>query len=770
MKLSSILFLGSALVVMLSGCGGGGGGSSSGGGDADVTMTVSSLSPADGATDVAIDTTLVATLSQTIDCAALPSDPLVLQDDAMSSVSGSISCSGTSLSFIPAAPLAYNTTYSATLKAGISEAAGAALASPASWSFTTAADTTAPQVESITPADSATDIALTTTLTATFDETLDCGTVTGSSFTLSDGGGGAVAGSVSCSGSGASFTPAADLTYSTTYTATLTTAISDSAGNTLATAYSWGFTTVADTTAPTVSSVTPADGSTDMAHNTNVTATFDEDIFAATVDDTSFILAANSGASGTVSFDGASNIATFTPDSDLALMATYTATLTTGITDLAGNALTSDFSWSFTTVDGSWGTAGLVEEENDGHAISPSIAFDGSGNAMAVWQQSDGTRFNIWARRYVAGSGWGTATLIESDNTDSAEGPEVAVDGSGNAIAVWLQSDGTRYNIWANRYVAGSGWGTAALIETENSGSATYPKVAVDNSGNAIAVWQQSDGSRDNIWANLYSAGGSWGTAELIETDNTAAATTPQVAFDDSGNAIAVWQQSDGTRFNIWANRYQAGGSWGTAELIETDDVDQATRPRISFDGSGNAVAVWQQSDGTRTNILANRYDVAGGAWGIAEQIESETGNANSPRISFDGSGNALAVWSQYDSASSSYNMWANRYDAGGSWGTAELIESNGGTVYTDAGGPELVVDDNGNALAVWIHQNGAVYSLWSNRYVGGSGWGTAQLLENDDTGNAQFPDIAIDDRGKAITLWYQHDGTRYNIQANRFE
>lgn len=49
----------------------------------------------------------------------------------------------------------------------------------------------------------------------------------------------------------------------------------------------------------------------------------------------------------------------------------------------------------------------------------------------------------------------------------------------------------------------------------------------------------------------------SWGTAALAETDNAGSAVNPQIAFDASGNALAVWQQFDGTRYNIWANRYE---------------------------------------------------------------------------------------------------------------------------------------------------------------------------------------------------------------------
>jgi hypothetical protein len=100
------------------------------------------------------------------------------------------------------------------------------------------------------------------------------------------------------------------------------------------------------------------------------------------------------------------------------------------------------------------------------------------------------------------------------------------------------------------------------------------------------------------------------GVPELIETDNSGHALESQIAFDSSGNAIAVWTQWDSTqsRDNIWANRFN-GNSWGTAELLEEDDNGDASQPQIAFDSSGNAIAVWKQSDGTRYNIYANRFD-----------------------------------------------------------------------------------------------------------------------------------------------------------------
>ncbi len=77
-----------------------------------------------------------------------------------------------------------------------------------------------------------------------------------------------------------------------------------------------------------------------------------------------------------------------------------TPPLGTAITDLSGNALAANCSWSFTTVDGAWGNPILIETNNAGNAVTPQIAIDSNGNALAVWYQFDGTHFNIWANRF----------------------------------------------------------------------------------------------------------------------------------------------------------------------------------------------------------------------------------------------------------------------------------------------------------------------------------------------------------------------------------
>ena len=122
--------------------------------------------------------------------------------------------------------------------------------------FSTGPDTTSPTVTVTSPADAASDVPLDTVVTATFDE--DVTGVDGSSFTLSNGG--AVAGTVGYDGASrtATFTPVAPLALSTTFTASLNGAITDTATvpNALVPVV-WVFTTAATVPPPSVLSPSP---------------------------------------------------------------------------------------------------------------------------------------------------------------------------------------------------------------------------------------------------------------------------------------------------------------------------------------------------------------------------------------------------------------------------------------------------------------------------------------------------------------------------------
>mgnify|MGYP002400213431 CR=1 FL=1 len=211
--------------------------------------------------------------------------------------------------------------------------------------------TTGPTVSSTAPAAGATGVAVDTTITATFNQVMDPATITETTFTLATGST-PVAGTVVTSASGltATFTPDINLTPDTLYTATITTGVKSVNGNALAANKIWTFTTGTGS-APTVLSTVPVDGSTGVATTTVISATFSAAMNPATINTTNFTVTTGlTGVLGTVTYNSATRVATFIPVGVLAGGTSFIVRITTGVTDLSGNALASDKVWTFTTV------------------------------------------------------------------------------------------------------------------------------------------------------------------------------------------------------------------------------------------------------------------------------------------------------------------------------------------------------------------------------------------------------------------------------------
>jgi Ca2+-binding RTX toxin-like protein len=217
-------------------------------------------------------------------------------------------------------------------------------------------DTTNPTVTSKTPANGKTGVTLGTNVKAVFSEEMDPDSINGTTFTLTKQGSSTpVAALVTYDEAlkTAKLDPNLLLENSTTYTATITTGAKDLAGNALEQNVSWTFTTVAAPTNPTVTSKTPANGKTDVTLGTNVKAVFSEEMDPDSINGTTFTLTkqgSSTPVAATVTYDQALKTAKLDPNLLLENSTTYTATITTGAKDLAGNALEQNVSWTFTTV------------------------------------------------------------------------------------------------------------------------------------------------------------------------------------------------------------------------------------------------------------------------------------------------------------------------------------------------------------------------------------------------------------------------------------
>lgn len=351
--------------------------------------TVTSVAPANNASGVAINLSVVnASFSEPVAALTGAASFTVTCTAPCVNPTGTVALdsSGVNATFTltPATTLATLTRYTATITGATSLSTGLAMSAPFVWQFTTgaSADTTRPRVMLTVPATTTpgptVGVPSNTSISAVFSEDMAPATITAASFTVT-----CTLPCVSPAGSvrydlgarTAIFAPAAVLTVGATYTATISAAATDLAGNALggnqaplpaASAYVWTFTTGA--AAPpadvTVLSTNPAAGQTGVCPNAAINATFNVPsglrMAAATVNASTFTVAGPPPAStpvaaASVVLDPATGkIATFMPQGALSPLTTYRATIrgsTVGVMDSAipANDMLSNFTWTFTT-------------------------------------------------------------------------------------------------------------------------------------------------------------------------------------------------------------------------------------------------------------------------------------------------------------------------------------------------------------------------------------------------------------------------------------
>lgn len=237
----------SIFVVTLAACDGG-----SGNLENDTTviasLAVTSTAPANTATAVGTNTKVVAVFNRSMQSDTITSSSFTLQGAGETQVVGTVAYNADTqaATLTPNAALTASTVYTATVTTAVEDDTNTALLNNYVWSFTTGAsvDNQVPTVSSNSPADNATDVLRNTKVSVIFSEAIDPATLTATSFELSkDSDSSVVAGDLLyINPSTVVFTPNVNLEDTVAYTLTLSTAILDLAGNSLALA-TIGFTT-----------------------------------------------------------------------------------------------------------------------------------------------------------------------------------------------------------------------------------------------------------------------------------------------------------------------------------------------------------------------------------------------------------------------------------------------------------------------------------------------------------------------------------------------
>lgn len=395
------------------------------------------------------------------------------------------------------------------------------------------------------------------------------------------------------------------------------------------------------------------------------------------------------------------------------------------------------------------------------NAIEAQVALDSTGNAMAVWSRGNGTHTIMQAAFRPAGGPWQLPAQDLSAPGASAFVPQVAFDRAGNAIAVWHRFEGIHTIVQAAFRPAGGSWQLPAQDLSAPAGSATAAQVAVDNAGNAIAVWHRSNGSNTIVQAAFRPAGGPW---QLPAQDLSASgqnASESQVALDPAGNAVAVWTRFDSFNYIAQGAVRPAGGPWQLAQDLSVAGRN-ASDPQVALDSAGNAVAAWRRFNGTNTIVQAVARP-SGGPWGLPQDVSPLGEDGLYPRLKTDAAGNAHLVWQK--SSGTSQIKGASR-SPGGSWEAAQELSAPGQHALE----PDVAIEAGGTAVAAWHRFDGANYFAQAAARPPGGPWRLPAQSLSSSGQDASGLQAALDPAGNALVVWRRSNGSNLIVQAAPYD
>jgi hypothetical protein len=247
----------------------------------------------------------------------------------------------------------------------------------------------------------------------------------------------------------------------------------------------------------------------------------------------------------------------------------------------------------------------------------------------------------------------------------------------------------------------------------------------------------------------------------LWETDGVPVCTqpatqgAPAIVSDGAGGVIIAWEDYTEAydTADIYAQRVDASGAprWaanGIPICVMTGDQD---RPRITSDGSGGAIIVWQDTrGGVGPYAYAQRVSATGVVQWMANGVSVSGGLGHVPQIVSDGTGGAIIAYSSGGSG-----VYARRVDGSG---VVQWVALPLNAVVTFAGGPTIVSDGAGGAIVAWFadRNQDSLDDIYAQRLsaTGSRLWPTGGVAVCAAPFHQWDPEITTDGAGGAIIAW----------------
>ena len=426
--------------------------------------------------------------------------------------------------------------------------------------------------------------------------------------------------------------------------------------------------------------------------------------------------------------------------------------------------------WYF--YDGQWllsdgsQSGSSFEFQNGYQSLNYSSCAVSDSGIFVTWRSSSYPPKVFLQRFDFSGDSLNSKIMLSQDVSGSEQRPKIAGSkGKKDFVAVWEDNRNGESDIYGQIIdPSGNRFGNNFLINDEGTGYADErPDVAMDNAGNFVVVWQDNRDGYEHIYAQLYnSIGGSIGSNFCIDTTHSYMY-SPSVAMDSSGKFVVTWEDNRNGSLDIYARIFDASGNpVDTSFRVNQDTVEAngQSYPAISMNGSYFTIAWADQRGGAAYTIYKRRFNINGVPVEDEKRINDRdaTSNQLSPSVDVNTSGNVVVTWKDYRSSLPS--IYFQQMDLNGNFiGSNRYVGSIGGNPY-------VYVLENGDFILTWDNYTNINYSFFNS-----SGVLTDSGIANNTTSNNRYtPKVAFDSLGNFLMVWEDYRNGDADIYGQWFD
>jgi hypothetical protein len=308
------------------------------------------------------------------------------------------------------------------------------------------------------------------------------------------------------------------------------------------------------------------------------------------------------------------------------------------------------------------------------------VATNGAGTSAVLFIPSS----SVLQASVKTGSTWSTPVTLSSLGPYNNGTGRIAVAPNGDVLAVWAFRTTNTYlpGEAQARFFTNGQWGNTITLSTSVYGnvySFGLPSIGFDSHSQATVVWEQFTNPTAPVCGLLAATGNAtsgFGTARTISTATTCYGRN-QLAVASDGQAVVVEGAAGILSADIPSISRSATGAWSAPVTIAAYSYRQ-NQPNVGLGNDGTAVVVWRTRSGVGYSVRSN------GTWSPAATLPQLTGQAGgATSVAVDGSGNAVAAFQQ---VTISPGIYATYRPVGGTWQTKTQLSSGTQLAATPAG------------------------------------------------------------------------------------